>query len=103
MKDIINFDVDVEVSPQYDLNVDSDDSINFEYKDDVIIVRRETYTYNQTTASNIWVIEHELDRHPSVTVVDSAGTQIVGDVQYISNNLIILTFAAAFSGTAYLN
>lgn len=63
----------------------------------------ETYTYQQTSISNQWTIEHNLNRYPSVTVVDSAGSTVVGDVHYVDSNKIIITFAGEFIGTAYLN
>lgn len=70
---------------------------------DVILDLDATFTYEQTFASDTWTITHNLGRYPSVTVVDSAGSVVVGDVQYISKDRIILTFQGAFSGTAYLN
>lgn len=60
-------------------------------------------TWNQNVASALWVIPHGLGKFPSVTVFDSANTQVEGDVQHISNNELTITFGAAFSGTAYLN
>jgi hypothetical protein len=67
-----------------------------------------TYTHNQGSVSNTWVIVHDLGRFPSVTVVDSGGTVVTGNIVYDSNNQITLTFFAngslvAFSGKAYLN
>lgn len=59
--------------------------------------------YEQSPASATWTINHSLNKRPSVTVVDSAGTAVEGEVQYISNSQIILKFNAAFSGKAYLN
>ena len=63
----------------------------------------DTYVHNQSIPSATWVIPHNLLRYPSVDVVDSAGTQVVGDVQYDSNNQITINFVGAFSGKAYLN
>lgn len=63
----------------------------------------QTFIHNQNKASDEWRIVHNLSRYPSVTVVDSAGTVVVGDVQYISENEIVIDFIGAFSGTAYLN
>lgn len=40
---------------------------------------------------------------PAVTVVDSAGTVVIGEVDYLDDNTVRLTFCAAFSGTAYFN
>ena len=63
----------------------------------------QTYIHNQSTASAEWTINHNLNKYPSVTVVDSAGTICEGTVTYIDTNTIVCDFNGAFSGTAYLN
>ena len=68
-----------------------------------VLWNKRTYVHEQARVSDVWEVTHDLDKHPSVTVVDSAGTVVVGDVQYIDNSNIIITFNGAFSGTAYLN
>lgn len=68
-----------------------------------IDVSSHTYIYEQTQASNTWNISHNLNKYPSITVVDSAGTVVVGDVRYINEYRVVIQFAGAFSGTAYLN
>lgn len=73
------------------------------YVDNIVNIVNQTYIYEQPSASAVWTINHNLGKHPSVTVVDSAGTVVVGDVQYTSNDQIICTFTGAFSGMAYLN
>jgi hypothetical protein len=62
-----------------------------------------TYTHTQASASSAWVITHSLNCFPSVTVVDSAGSVVFGEVEYITANQVRVTFAAAFGGKAYLN
>lgn len=62
-----------------------------------------TYVHAQRTSAREWVVEHSMGRYPSVSVVDSAGTQVCGDVTYIDINTLKITFVAPFSGTAYLN
>ena len=62
-----------------------------------------TFIYNQATSSDVWEIEHNLDKYPSVTVVDSGGTVVIGEIVYIDKNNIRITFTSAFSGKAYLN
>ena len=69
----------------------------------VVVDTDNTYIHNQTSASAAWTIYHNLNRYPSVTVVDSAGSVVIGDVAYLSENIIVLTFQGAFSGIAYLN
>lgn len=61
------------------------------------------YTHHQDLASDTWVIEHNMGKCPSVTVVDSAGEQVIADVQYISLNKVVVNFMGAFAGVAYLN
>lgn len=61
------------------------------------------FVYKQRVASSLWKIVHNLDKHPSVTVVDSAGTTVYGEVDYTTTNSVQIRFMSAFSGTAYLN
>lgn len=61
------------------------------------------YVHEQIQSAKVWDIMHGLKKYPSVTVVDSAGTVVVGEVIYINTNEIRLVFNAAFSGKAYLN
>ena len=63
----------------------------------------ETYIYTQYGSSDFWIIEHNLKKFPSVSVVDSGGTQVYGDVNYISENKLTIQFKLPFSGKAYLN
>lgn len=63
-------------------------------------VRR--YVHTQGVASTEWVITHTLGGRPSITVVDSAGTVVIGGVQYDSDTQISVYFSSAFSGYAYL-
>ena len=61
------------------------------------------YIHDQAMPSIYWNISHGLNKRPSVTVVDTAGTVVSGNVDYIDSNNILLTFNSAFSGQAYLN
>ncbi len=61
------------------------------------------FTYNQVTASGSWAITHNLGKNPSVSIVDSGGNTVVGDVIYINTNQLTINFTAQFSGKAYLN
>ena len=67
------------------------------------IVYDKTFVYNQAISSDVWDIEHNLDKYPSVTVVDSGGSVVVGEIAYINKNNVRITFTSAFSGKAYLN
>lgn len=62
-----------------------------------------TYRHVQGAAATVWNITHNLASRPAVTIVDSAGRVVIGDVEYLDDNNIRLTFSAAFGGEAYLN
>lgn len=62
-----------------------------------------TYVHHQSTPALVWDITHNLDKFPSVTVVDSAGAVVMGDVTYESKNKLKVAFTIEFSGSAYLN
>lgn len=57
----------------------------------------------QGVPDDVWTITHGLGYFPNVTVVDSTGSEVEGEVKYQSISVIILTFSAAFSGKAYLS
>lgn len=61
------------------------------------------FYFTQTTASDTWTITHNLNKYPSATVIDSAGTEVVGNITYNSLNQITITFSGAFKGSATLN
>lgn len=60
------------------------------------------YVHTQGSASATWVITHSLGGYPSVTIVDTSKTFVIGEVKYDSTTQITVSFTAAFSGYAYL-
>lgn len=62
-----------------------------------------TFVFTQDTPANPWVIEHDLDKFPSVTMVLSTGQVGIADVAYIDENNLTITFSGDESGKAYLN
>lgn len=61
------------------------------------------YVHKQNVSAASWTITHNLGKKPAVTVVDSADRNVVGQVQYINDNSLTITFKSAFKGEAYLN
>ena len=61
------------------------------------------FVFTQNNPAITWTITHNLDKFPSVSVVDSANEIVYGEVTYTNTNLLTVTFTAAFSGKAYLN
>lgn len=60
------------------------------------------FIHTQAIASDTWEITHSLGGRPSIMVVDSAGTVVIGEIRYNSNTSITILFTAPFSGFAYL-
>jgi hypothetical protein len=60
-----------------------------------------SYVHDQAVPAAVWTIVHGLSYIPNMTVVDSAGSQIEGDVVYGPGE-ITFTASAAFAGKAYL-
>ena len=61
------------------------------------------YIHEQKASSSSWNINHNLNKYPAVIVIDSAGTEVRGDISYIDKNNIVIKFSADFTGKAYLN
>ncbi len=61
------------------------------------------YVHAQNTPTNLWTVTHNLAKRPSVTVFDSAGTQVEGDVTHLDTSTLTIAFAFPFGGTVFLN
>lgn len=62
-----------------------------------------TFVFEFDASQSTWVITHNLNKKPSITVVDSADTVMTCAKEYIDMNTVEITFNAPFKGTAYLN
>ena len=61
------------------------------------------FTHDQMTPESVWTITHSLGFFPNVMSFDSAGTQIIGDVDHINQNSMTITFSGSNAGKAYLS
>jgi len=75
----------------YGINIDPSDAAD------------KTFEFTQGVPSTTWNIQHNLNKFPSITVIDTADTVVTGQYTYIDNNNVTLTFSAGFAGKAYLN
>jgi len=62
-----------------------------------------TFVFTQGVAATTWNITHNLNKFPSITVIDTGNTVVTGEYTYIDTNNVTLTFSAGFAGKAYLN
>lgn len=66
-------------------------------------LRLSGYTHDQIAPNQTWHVTHNLDKFPSVSVVDTGNSIVVGDIEYISRDELKIKFNYEFSGKAYLN
>ena len=62
-----------------------------------------TFVFTQGVPALVWTIQHDLNKFPSVSVVDTANTGVLSQIDYIDSNNITITNTAQFAGKAYLN
>lgn len=61
------------------------------------------FVFTQSTPSTDWIIQHNLNKFPSVNVVNINNVLMYGNVIYIDTNNLRIEFSAGFSGKAYVN
>ena len=76
---------------------------NAKYYAEQAAIYRTTFVYEQAQASDTWHIQHNLNKYPSVEIVDSSGNKFFPAVQWVDENNIIVTMNGATKGKAYLN
>lgn len=60
------------------------------------------YVHHQNAPSDVWLIEHPLPRTPVVSVFDMRGEEVIGDIEYVSDHVVKITFNAPVAGIARL-
>lgn len=61
------------------------------------------FVHTQGSPSDVWIINHDLNKYCSVTIVDSGKNVVFGNIQYNSLTQITVSFESEFSGQAFLN
>lgn len=66
-------------------------------------VNDKNFVFVQSTPSTNWIIQHNLDKFPSVSVVNINNVLMYGNIVYVDTNNLRIEFSAGFSGKAYMN
>ena len=66
-------------------------------------MKPETYKHTQNLAATTWTVNHNLGKQPSITVVDSAGTEMTASVNFPDDNTAVISLSYAISGEAFAN
>ena len=67
------------------------------------VVGDKNFVFTQAVASNTWVIQHNLNKFPSVTSVNVNNIEMFGEVVFADVNNLTINFTSASSGKAYIN
>lgn len=111
--DVINSRIDDEVETLNERIDDIEDSsiteivglgnISATQSDGTVTITSETYVFEQGIPSDTWVITHNLNKYPTVDLVDSSGRVFKSEVDYTDTNSLVVYINGTLSGKAYLN
>lgn len=71
--------------------------------DKIIAATDKHFAFTQASPATSWIIDHNLNKRPSVSVITAAGDTAVGNIAYTSVNRVTLTFSVAIAGSAFMN
>jgi hypothetical protein len=61
------------------------------------------FVFTQSVPNTKWIVKHDLEKYPSVSVVNINNVLMYGNVTYVDLNNLEIEFSAGFSGKAYMN
>lgn len=95
----------VDATPVVSITVEETNSLTPQVALSVSDVSPELFAYHhqQGASSAVWTIEHGLGFYPNVTVMDSGGSTVEGELEHLTENELRVTFSAPISGDAYLS
>lgn len=84
-------------------SITGDDLIQVIRNDRAVQLHSKTFVFEQGIASTTWDIVHNLNKRPSITLVDSSGRVFEAVREYVDDNHVIIKLLSATTGKAYLN
>jgi hypothetical protein len=79
------------------------DNTKFLRGDNTWVKADKDFVFTQVAPSTNWSIQHDMDKFPSVSVVNNNNVLMYGNITYVDKNNLTINFSAGFSGKAYLN
>lgn len=61
------------------------------------------YVHNQSTPAALWIINHNLNRYPSIELLSVGLVRFDADIAHVSLNQSVVTLAIATAGIAQCN
>lgn len=72
-------------------------------EENVKVFADKNYVHEQNIAEKTWRVTHNLNKYPTVTVIDSAGNEVICNIEHIDTNNCIISMNAPFKGKAIFN
>lgn len=85
------------------LGIKTEGELHYTYRELASQQDDKTFIHDQIRSSAEWEIIHNMDKFPSIAVVDSSGAIVIGEVTYIDKSTVKIHFIGEFAGKAYLN
>ena len=107
--DIINARIDDEVERLEDeieqsvVDIQGSALIDADRVEQTVTLSSKTFIFEQGIPATEWVINHNLNKRPSIDLVDYNGKVFEADREYTSDNQVIIRLDNAGTGYAYLN
>lgn len=61
------------------------------------------YVHEQMVPSAVWEVTHNMGKFPSVQVINNFNEVVVGDILFVDDLSVVISFAGPFSGKAIFN
>lgn len=91
--------ISVNMTEAQPINISMGEAVNL-YAGSAVADKNFIYSFTNESAL---VVEHNLSKKPAVTVVDSSGEEVIGQVTHMDNSTVLITFTAPFTGKVILN
>lgn len=107
--DTINARIDAEVETlNTEINkkvetITGSDLINVQRTDNAVTITSKTFVFEQAVPSTEWIINHNLNKRPSIDLTYYSGESFEAYREYTNNNQVIIRLENAATGYAYLN
>lgn len=83
--------------------IEGSELIGVSREDNTVSLTSQTFVFEQGIPSTEWVINHNLNKRPSIDLVNTNGERFEAYKEYTSNNQVIIRLDNANTGYAYLN
>lgn len=83
--------------------IEGSELIGVSREDNTVSLTSKTFIFEQGIPSTEWIINHNLNKRPSIDLVNTNGERFEAYKEYTSNNQVIIRLDNANTGYAYLN